>query len=32
MPGPGKRRNSLPKREVRAALDPAYREQRLSLA
>lgn len=31
MPGTGKRRNSLPKREMRAALDPAYLEQLLSL-
>ena len=31
MPGTGKRRNSLPKREMRASLDPAYLEQLLSL-
>jgi predicted transposase YbfD/YdcC len=31
MPGTGKRRNSLPKREMRAALNPAYLEQLLSL-
>jgi hypothetical protein len=29
--GTGKRRNSLPKREMRAALNPAYLEQLLSL-
>jgi predicted transposase YbfD/YdcC len=31
MPATGKRRNSLPKREMRAALNPAYLEQLLSL-
>lgn len=31
MADTGKRRNSLPKREMRAALDPAYLEQLLSL-
>ena len=31
MPAIGKRRNSLPKREMRAALDPDYLEQLLSL-
>ncbi len=31
MPGPAKSRNSLPKREMRAALDPNYLEQLLSL-
>jgi hypothetical protein len=31
MPGTGKRRNSLPKREMRAALNQAYLKQLLSL-
>ena len=31
MPAIGKRRNRLPKREMRAALDPDYLEQLLSL-
>jgi hypothetical protein len=31
MPGNGKRRYSLPKREMRAALDPAYLKLLLSL-
>jgi hypothetical protein len=31
MHGTGKRRNSLPKREMRAALNPAYLELLLSL-
>ena len=32
MPGTGMRRNSLLKREMRAALDPTYLEPLLSLA
>lgn len=32
MPGTGMRRNSLPKREMRSALNPAFLEQLLSLA
>lgn len=31
MPGEGKRRNNLPKREIRAAFDSDYLEKLLSL-